>query len=114
MNQQAQYWLRDEIGFSTMPKPHEVSYPTLSLDTDPEAERVQLAIYRDMPAWRKFEIVGEEIRLSRQLALAGLRARHPDASPEELHRRFLGLWLGEELATTIWGPLAEAPHASNR
>lgn len=95
-----------------MAKPHEVSHLTLSPDTDPEAERVQLAIYRDMPAWRKFEIIGEENRLSRELALAGLRARHPDASPEELHRRFLGLWLGEELATTIWGPLAEAPHGS--
>jgi hypothetical protein len=97
-----------------VPKPHEVPYLTLSPDTDPEAERVQLAIYRDMPAWRKFEIVGEEIRLSRQLALAGLRARHPDASPEELHRRFLGLWLGEELATTIWGPLAETAHAAKQ
>jgi hypothetical protein len=97
-----------------MAKPHEVPHLTLSPDTDPEAERVQLAIYRDMPAWRKFEIVGEEIRLSRQLALAGLRARHPDASPEELHRRFLGLWLGEELANTIWGPLADTSHASKR
>lgn len=95
-----------------MAKPHEAPCRTLSPDTDAEAERVQLALYRDMPAWRKFEIVGEENRLSRELALAGLRARHPDASPEELHRRFLGLWLGEELATTIWGPLAEAPPAS--
>ena len=42
-----------------VPKPHEVPHPTLSPDTDPAAERVQLAIYRDMPAWRKFEIVGD-------------------------------------------------------
>ena len=88
-------------------KPHERDYPTLSPDTDPEAERVQLDILRRMPAWRKVQIIGEAIQLSRALALAGLRERHPEAGPEELHRRFLGLWLGEEIATRVYGPLPE-------
>jgi hypothetical protein len=90
-----------------MPKPHEQAYPTLSPDTDPEAERVQIEILRRMPAWRKVQLVSDAIATSRALALAGLRQRHPQASPEELRRRFLGLWLGEEIAARIYGPLAE-------
>ena len=88
-----------------MPKPHEISRPTLSMDTDPAAEKVQLEIFRRMPAWRKVELVADAIETSRILAMAGLRKRHPEATPEELHRRFLGLRLGEELATKVYGPI---------
>jgi hypothetical protein len=70
-----------------MPKPHEISSPTLSLDTDPEAHRVQLEILRRMPMSRKFQLIGDAIETSRIFAMAGLRSRHPDAGPEELHRR---------------------------
>jgi len=83
-------------------------YPTLSEDTDPEAEKVQLEILRRMPAWKKFQLISEAIETSRVLAMAGLRQRHPDASPEELHRRFLDLWLGEELAAEVYGPIGQA------
>lgn len=89
-------------------KPHEVSYPTLSPDTDPAAEAVQLEIYRRMPAGRKIQLVFEAIDMSRALALAGLRSRHPEASPEEIRRRLMGLWLGEELATRAYGSLEDA------
>jgi hypothetical protein len=90
-------------------KPHELPYPTLSPDTDPDAERVQIEIFRRMPAWRKVQLVEDANELSRQLALAGLRQRHPDAAPEELRRRLFGLFLGEELATRVYGPLVETP-----
>lgn len=96
-----------------MARPHEVAYPTLSPDTAPDVERVQIEVYRRMPAWRKVELVDDAIELSRQLAFAGVRARHPHASPEELRRRFLGIWVGEDLASEAWGPLPEdrsAPH----
>jgi hypothetical protein len=39
------------------------------------------------------------------LAMAGLRQRHPDESLERLRRRLLGLTLGEELATKVYGAL---------
>lgn len=68
-------------------KPHEAPYPTLSPDTDPAAEAVQLAIYRAMPAWRKLQLIDDAIRTSRSVALAGLRQRHPQASAAELQRR---------------------------
>ena len=86
-------------------KPHELDWTTLSSDTDPEAERVQMGIYRRMPAWRKIELIVEANEITRQLALAGLRARHPEASPEEIRRRLFGLLLGEDLATDVYGPL---------
>lgn len=97
-----------------MPRPHERSYPTLSPDTDPEAERVQLEILSRMPVWRKVQLVADANETSRALALAGLRRRHPGAGPEELHRRFLGLWLGEEIASRVFGPLAEEIPADGR
>lgn len=89
-------------------KPHELPHLTLSPDTDPEAERVQIEIFRCMPAWRKIQLVDEANQLARQLALAGLRQRHPDAGPKELRRRLMGLQLGEELATEVYGPLSDS------
>lgn len=89
-------------------KPHELSWPTLSPDTDAESERVQLEILRRMPAWRKVALIEEANRLSRSLALAGLRERHPGASQEEIHRRLMGLLLGEELACLVYGQLGES------
>jgi hypothetical protein len=86
-------------------KPHEVSYRTLYPDTDPEAEQVQLEIYRGMPPWKKMKLVLESNDVSRALVLAGIRARHPDAGEDEIRRRFLGIWLGEDLATEVYGPL---------
>lgn len=78
---------------------------TLSIDTTPDAEAVQIEIYRRMSARRKLELVEEENRTARELALAGLRQRHPDAGPEELFRRLMDLLLGEELAAQVYGPL---------
>lgn len=78
---------------------------TLSSDTTADAEAVQIEIYRRMSAQRKLELVEEENRTARELALAGLRQRHPDAGPEELFRRLMDLLLGEELAARAYGPL---------
>lgn len=79
---------------------------TLSRDTSPDAEAVQIEIYRRMSASRKLELVEEANRTARELALAGLRRRHPEAGPEELFRRLMDLLLGEDLAAKAYGPLA--------
>lgn len=49
----------------------------------------------------------------RTLALSGLRARHPEATPQELRRRLADLLLGPDLAAQVYGPLRgqEAPDA---
>lgn len=64
-----------------------------------------MEIYRRMPRWRKIELIVDANETARQLALAGLRTRHPEASPGEIQRRLFGLLLGEELATEVYGPL---------
>lgn len=85
----------------------EASRRTLSRDTTPEAEAVQIEIYRGMSPGRKLELVEEANRTGRALSLAGLRQRHPTAGPDELFRRLMDLTLGEELAAEVYGPLAD-------
>jgi hypothetical protein len=78
-------------------------------NTSPEVERLQIEILRNMPAWRKFELLNDLILTARELALAGLRNRFPDATPEELRRRLATLLLGPELATKVYGPEPDPP-----
>lgn len=80
---------------------------TLSRDTTPEAEAVQVEIFRRMSGRQKLALVEEANRNARELALAGLRLRHPDAGPDELFRRLMDLTLGEELAERVYGPLSK-------
>ena len=79
----------------------------MNRDTTPEAEAVLVRLWRETPAWRKWELMEDLNRAARELALAGLRRRHSDAGPEELHRRLADLLLGPELAAEVYGPLDE-------
>jgi hypothetical protein len=79
----------------------------LYADTSADAERVLLDIYRRMPVWRKVELVEDANRTARQLAIIGLRSRHPHDSMSVLRRRLLGLVLGEETAEKIYGAVRE-------
>ena len=76
-------------------------------DTLPETERALFAMRREMPPWRKVELVVHLNQTVRESALAGLRERYPNASPEELHRRLADIVLGPELAEKAYGPLTE-------
>jgi hypothetical protein len=76
-------------------------------DTHPEIERTQIERLRQMPAWRKIELVGDMNETVRTLALAGLRQRHPDDTPAQRRRRLADLMLGPELAARAYGPLQE-------
>ncbi len=75
-------------------------------DTDPEAHRVHIDLMRRAEGWRKLQLADQLHRSLRMLALAGLRARYPGASQEELRRRLADLLLGAELAERAYGPLA--------
>jgi hypothetical protein len=78
-------------------------YRTQSSDTSVEAELVQFACYRSLSPAEKLEIIEQIARDARALSLAGLRVRHPQATPEELELREAGLRLGPELARAIHG-----------
>jgi hypothetical protein len=85
---------------------------TLSPDTLPEAEAVQIDLLRRAPAWRKLELVGQLNAAVRTLLLSGLRQRNPEASPQELRRYLADLVLGAEVANCVYGPMPqESPDA---
>ena len=89
---------------SPKPQPETV---LLFRDTRPEAETVLIGLLRQAPPWRKLHMVGQLNQTVRTLALSGLRARHPEASPQELRRRLADLLLGSDLAAQVYGPLRE-------
>lgn len=76
----------------------------MNQDTSDEVEALLFQMWRETPAWRKLALLSEMNQAARQLALAGLRRRHPTASPSELQRLLADLLLGKELATQVFGP----------
>ncbi len=72
-------------------------------DTSPEAQRVQDDIYRRMSPARKYHLVFQTYEMGRQLAMAGLRMRHPQATEEELWRLWAQQHLGRELFEKVYG-----------
>jgi hypothetical protein len=72
-------------------------------DTHPDMEALQIRLIREAPAWRKMEMLVSLNASARELALAGLRRRHPNASEAELRRRLADILLGQELATKVYG-----------
>ncbi len=58
-----------------------------STDTSPEVSEVQIAAWRRMGPAQRFNLALELSQVSREIALDGLRARHPNESSDVLHRR---------------------------
>jgi hypothetical protein len=77
-------------------------------DTSPEAERLLLELLRRAPIQRKLEMLDQMNRAARELAMMGLRARHPNATEAQLQRLMADLLLGPELAERAYGPLPPA------
>jgi len=74
-------------------------------DTHPKIEAFQIQLLREVPSWRKANMLGQMFQTMKELAYQGLRQRHPDAGENELRRRLAGVILGEELAEQVYGPL---------
>ena len=72
-------------------------------DTHPQMEHLQIELLRQAPPWRKAHMLGQMYETMKQLALIGLRQRHPEASEEELHRRLADIILGADLAARVYG-----------
>ena len=54
---------------------------------------------------QRLEQTNALIAAVRELAVAGLRARHPDASPQELRQRLTVRLYGREVAARLFGEL---------
>jgi hypothetical protein len=78
----------------------------LSLDTSPEIERLQIEGWRQMSAAQKAAIVSGLTQAVFDLALAGIRARHPDSSPRERFLRMAVIVLGSDLARRVYPEIA--------
>jgi hypothetical protein len=77
-------------------------------DTHPEIEDLQLKLLRDLPPWKKLEMLAQLNQTARSLALSGLRQRHPHAGNSQLQRYLADLILGEELAEQVYGETLDA------
>jgi hypothetical protein len=70
----------------------------LSADTSPEIELEQIDRWRQMTPVQKAALVSGLTRAVYEVALAGIRARYPEASPREQTLRLAMLTLGADLA----------------
>lgn len=71
-------------------------------DTAPEALARYRARIGAMSMAEKAELTAGLTQAARDLAEAGLRARHPGASEEELRCRFVALLYGREIAERLF------------
>ena len=72
-------------------------------DTDIESERLLIRLARETPVWKKFAQVAATTRTCRAFALAGIRARHPHASEDELRKRLAALILDPATMREVYG-----------
>ena len=79
---------------------------SLSLDTSPEIERLQVERWRRMSAAEKAAIVSGLTQAAYELALAGVRHRHPHASPREQFLHLAIVTLGPDLARKAYPEIA--------
>ena len=74
----------------------------LSRDTSPEVEDRQVERWRAMAPAEKLALADSASAAVRELAMAGLRLRHPDADDRELFLRYAILTLGPAAAVTVY------------
>ena len=83
------------------------SWEDYSRDTVPDIDRRRLAASWSTPAWRKLWMAAEMSQVVRDLSLAGLKHRHPDADEHELRVRLAWLLFDPTTARHLCEPRAE-------
>lgn len=78
-------------------------------DTDPEAERVQMALLRAAPVARRLELACGLSSLAAGLAQRALRRAHPGADEGQIAVQFARVHYGDALATALEQHLAARP-----
>lgn len=78
-------------------------YRTQSPDTDATAESYLFDRLRELPPWRKAEMLSACTNAAYGLAMAGLRQRYPSGSESELRRRYAALVLGRDASIALFG-----------
>lgn len=70
----------------------------MNMDTPPAVEERYFAQLRELPSWRKAEMLEGVNQMVWDLTLLGIQQRHPAASEAEIRQRFARALLGDELA----------------
>jgi len=81
---------------------------TLSSDTHPKMEALQIQLLRQASPTQKMNMLAQLNAFARLLVLAGLRSQYPQAAEVELRRRLAIRLLGEDLAKKVYGDLQHA------
>ena len=76
---------------------------TLAADTSPAAELVQIEIWRRMSPAQKFALFEDFNSAVTSIAEAGIRMRHPGASPREVFLRRAALMLDPATMIAVYG-----------
>jgi hypothetical protein len=74
-----------------------MSEPYLPADTSLDAIRVQHAIFRRMSPEDRLRNVFRMTEFARELSASGVRSRHPEYSPRQVHLAVIRFVLGDEL-----------------
>jgi hypothetical protein len=72
-------------------------------DTSPEAEQVLIELLRNMPSAKKGDLVFDVLKMGRELAIAGLQYRFPDATDEQIRLLYAKQQLGDKLFREVYG-----------
>lgn len=75
----------------------------LPADTSAEARRVQVEIWRSMSPTQKAALIDRLSAEIRELALVGIRQRHPEATELEQQRHLAVLLHGPEVVEEAFG-----------
>ena len=78
-----------------------------SLDTTPEAEEIQLEIFRKMTPDERLQRGSELSKLCRTLLTDGVKHRHPEYTEDEVRLAVIRIELGEKLFVRVY------PHAKH-
>ena len=74
---------------------------TQSMDTSPEAERVQIELIRKAPPAKRFGLARSLSQSLIQASRQTIRRLHPELSQEELDLLFIELYYGKDLADRV-------------
>ncbi len=80
---------------------HTQGVDTLSRDTHPDAEAVQIRLLREASPARRFEVMRSLSASVMRLAKAGIRDANPELSDRELQLLFVEVHHGRELAERL-------------
>ena len=66
----------------------------MSIDTSPEADAIQIEIFRRMTPAQRLRLALEMSESMRNVALAGLRSRRPELNEKELSNELMRMMYG--------------------